>query len=387
MLFGRQQTISNTGFHVRMYLHCCLSQCLHPLPFVVSATGGQPGRNMTKGWVFLSLLLTLFPASQMPPPGPTAQLARTVVFIASDYRNGGVMGVYRGFEEASRKLGWQVRLEDGRGLKTHQATILMQAIDAQPQGIIFGGFDPDDFAAQVAMAKKNRIVLLGWHAAKEPGPTKDLFVNVSTKPVDVAKNAADFVIQDAIAKQRPVGVVIFNDNQYAVANAKTEAMRATIQACQAYTGCKVLSVENVRISDAATAMPAVVQKLAAVFGAAWTYSLAINDVYFDEINYPLMLLKRTDIRNVSAGDGSIKALGRIGSGVSQQVATVAEPLKMQGYQLADELNRALAGVPQSGFQSHPILVTTELLKATGHRGVDANLGFEAAYSAIWAGKQ
>lgn len=347
---------------------------------------------MTRAWVFLSLLLTLFPVSamgpsHMPPPGPVAQSGRVVVFIASDYRNGGVMGVYRGFEEASRKLGWQVRLEDGRGSKTHQATVLMQAIAAQPQGIVFGGFDPDDFAESVVVAKQHRVVLLGWHAAKEAGPTKDLFVNVSTKPVDVAKLAADYVIKDAFAKQRPVGVVIFNDKQYAVANAKTEAMKATIQACQGYAGCKVLSVENVLISEAATAMPAVVQKLVAVHGAAWTYSLAINDVYFDEINYPLMLLKRTDIRNVSAGDGSIKALGRIGSGLSQQVATVAEPLKMQGYQLADELNRALAGVPQSGFQSTPILVTTELLKATGHRGIEANLGFEAAYSAIWAGKQ
>ncbi|MBT3065825.1 substrate-binding domain-containing protein [Rhodoferax sp. U11-2br] len=323
---------------------------------------------------------------QTPPPGPAAQVARSVVFIASDYRNGGVMGVYRGFEEASRKLGWQVRLEDGGGLKTQQATILMQVLATRPQGIVFGGFEPDEFAELVALAKQNRVVLLGWHAAKEPGPTKDLFVNVSTRPVDVAKLAAAFVIQDAIAQQRQVGVVIFNDKQYAVANAKTEAMRATIQACQGYKGCKLLSVENVLISDAAAAMPAVVQKLAAVHGAAWTYSLAINDVYFDEINYPLMLVKRTDIRLVSAGDGSIKALGRIGSGLSQQVATVAEPLKMQGYQLADELNRALAGVVQSGFQSSPILVTTELLKTTGSRGIEANLDFEAAYAAIWAGK-
>jgi len=309
-----------------------------------------------------------------------------VVFIASDYRNGGVMGVYRGFEEASRKLGWQIRLEDGGGLKTQQAHMLKQALATRPQGIVFGGFEPNDFAELVGLARQNRVVLVGWHAAKDPGPTKDLFANVSTRPVDVAKLAADFVIQDAIAQQRQVGVVIFNDNQYAVANAKTEAMKTTIQACQGHQGCKVLSVENVQISDATAVMPALVQKLAAVHGAAWTYSLAINDVYFDEINYPLMLLKRADIRHVSAGDGSIKALGRIASGLSQQVATVAEPLKLQGYQLADELNRALAGVGQSGFQSSPILVTTELLKATGSRGIEADLGFEAAYAEIWARK-
>jgi len=315
-----------------------------------------------------------------------AQPEKTVVFIASDFRNGGVMGVFRGFEEAAKKLGWQVRLQDGRGQKATQAEILMQEIAVRPHGIVFGGFDPDDFAEQVAGAKQNKVFLVGWHAAKDPGATKDLFANVSTQPLDVARLAADFVIQDAITRKRAVGVVIFNDNQYTVANAKTEAMKNTIQACMGYKGCKVLSVENVLISDAAVAMPAVVKRLAATHGTAWTYSLAINDVYFDAINYPLLQAKRSDIRNVSAGDGSAKALGRIGAGISQQMATVAEPLKMQGYQLADELNRAMAGVPPSGWQSRPILVTPELLKATGKRGIEATLGFEAAYSAIWAGK-
>jgi ribose transport system substrate-binding protein len=321
-----------------------------------------------------------------PPPGPAAQPAKTVVFIASDYRNGGVMGVYRGFEEAAHRLGWHIRVEDGRGHKPRQAELLSRAVATRPHGIVFGGFEPDDFVDQVAGARQGRIVLVGWHAAQEPGPTKDLFVNVSTRPLDVATLAVGFVIKDAVARQREVGVVIFNDNQYAVANAKTEAMKKTIQACPGYKGCKLLSVENVLISEAATVMPVLVPRLVAAHGAAWTYALAINDVYFDEINYSLLLAKRTDIHNVSAGDGSGKALGRIGAGVSQQVAAVAEPLRMQGYQLADELNRAFAGAPPSGFQSQPILVTRELLKTIGSRGIEAALGFEAAYAAIWAGK-
>ena len=297
------------------------------------------------------------------------------------------MGVYRGLEEAAKKLGWKISLENGQGQKATQAAALARAITSGPHGIVFGGFEPNDFADQVASAKSGKIVLLGWHAAKEPGATQELFVNVSTRPVDVAKIAANFVIKDAIARQRPVGVVIFNDRQYAVANAKTEAMKQTIQVCQGYAGCKVLAVENVLISNAAAAMPLAVSRLIATHGAAWTYSLAINDVYFNEINYPLLLAKRTDIRNVSAGDGSSKALGRIGAGISQQVATVAEPLKMQGYQLADELNRALAGAPPSGLQSLPILITTELLKVTGGMGIESTLGFEAAYSAIWLKKK
>lgn len=324
--------------------------------------------------------------SHTPPPGPAVQAGKTVVFIASDFRNGGVMGVYRGLEEASTKLGWKLSLEDGRGLKATQAKHLTRALAARAHGIVLGGFDPSEFTDQIARAQQSRTILVGWHAAKDPGPTKDLFVNVSTRPVDVAKMAADFVISDAMARKRSVGVVMFNDNQYAVANAKTKAMKQTIEECRGYSGCRVLAIENVLISEAAAAIPDVVPKLLAAHGADWTYSLAINDVYFDEINYPLLSAKRGDILNVSAGDGSARALGRIGAGVSQQVATVAEPLKLQGYQLADELNRAFAGTPPSGFQSQPILVTPELLRVTGVRGVDATLGFESAYSAIWSRK-
>jgi ribose transport system substrate-binding protein len=184
--------------------------------------------HLTRAKRFLagcSALVGAWASAQVPlqtlPPGPPAQTAKIVVFIASDYRNGGVMGVYRGFEEASQKLGWKIRIEDGGGSKATQASLLTKAVADRPHGIVFGGFEPDGFVDQVAGAKQNRIILIGWHAAKEPGPTKELLVNISTKPVDVAKIAANFVIQDAIANQQPLGVVLFNDNQYAVANAKT----------------------------------------------------------------------------------------------------------------------------------------------------------------------
>lgn len=334
-------------------------------------------------WLALSCAAaTAQESRQQPPPGPAAQVGKKLVFIASDYRNGGVMGTYRGFEEAAKKLGWQVQLKNGNDSKSTQASLLRQAIAARPDGIVIGGFDPGEFRAEVASAKQGRIVLVGWHAAKEPGPTPDLFTNISTQPLDVAQIAADYVIRDARARQRPVGVVIFNDPQYAVANAKTAAMKKALENCPGYSACQVLAVENVAISAAAAAIPAVVARLAGKHGAAWTYSLAINDTYFDEINYPLISSRRTDIVNVSAGDGSLKALGRIASGIGQQAATVAEPLKLHGYQLADELNRAFAGFPPSGFQSKPILVTTELLQTT-YGKFEATQAVEAAYSGIW----
>ncbi len=160
-------------------------------------------------------------------------------------------------------------------------------------------------------------------------------------------------------------------------------MTETINACAGYTDCKVLATVNVHIVDADARMPEVASTMLGTYGSAWTYSLAINDIYFDQLDAVLGQLKRKEVLNVSAGDGSAKAMARIVSGQSQQIGSIAEPLKLQGYQLADELNRAFAGAPPSGFKSKPIMVTVELLKTVGKHGVESNLGFESAYTSVW----
>lgn len=318
-----------------------------------------------------------------PTSAPHVRPAKRIVFVAENFKNGGIVAVYRGLEAATRSMGWQLDIVDGAGQFDKQTELFDKVIAAHPNAIVIGGFDATKFAAQVAAAKKAKIVLVGWHAAKDPGPTSTLFVNVATSADDVGRIAADFVIQDAKAKGIQLGVVIFNDDQFAVANAKVKRMQKAIEACDS---CKVLAVENVQIAHAEQAMEDVVSKLARRYGSAWTHSLAINDIYFDQIDETLGRLKRKDILNVSGGDGSAMALARIESGSSQQIGSVAEPLKLQGYQLADELNRAFAGAPPSGFKSRPILVNRELLKATGKHGVESTLGFEAAYMALWSKK-
>jgi ribose transport system substrate-binding protein len=321
-----------------------------------------------------------------PTSGPPAQPSKVVFYIASDSSNGGVTGAFRGFEEAAARLGWHAEFLDGGGQPSVQGTLLRQAIEEHADGIIFGGFDAGAFKPQVAAARKAGIPLVGWHAAGKPGPTRELFTNVSTTPEAVARLAVGFVLKDAAARHRPAGVVIFTDPQFAVATAKTRAMIKALAAARAASGARVLAVENVPLADAANLVPRLVPALAAAQGAAWNYTLAVNDAYFDDIDVPLRSAHRRDIRNVSAGDGSSEALARISAGPSQQAATVAEPLRLQGYQLADEMNRAFAGAPPSGYVARPMLVTAASLQAAGDADLGSDLGFEGAYTRIWAGK-
>lgn len=313
-----------------------------------------------------------------PSSGPRKQLAKKVTFISQDFKNGGISRVFRSFYTACKELGWRINLVDGRSDPKIIRTAFQNAIQTHQDAIVLGGFQTDDNLSDLPpIAKDAGIVLVGWHAAAEPGSTHDLFMNVATTSSEVAKMAADYVIQHSNGK---AGVIIFNDPHFAVANAKTKKMKEELEQCRK---CRVLTVENLPIANAGDAVPAAVPRLAHTYGKAWTHTLAINDVYFDAMNIPLLKAGRPDIENISAGDGSNTALERIRSGHSQQAATVAEPAGIQGWQLADELNRAFSGAPPSGYVAKPILVTTTLLQQVGSSGIDSNIPYRAAYEAIW----
>ena len=91
--------------------------------------------------------------------------------------------------------------------------------------------------------------------------------------------------------------------------------------------------------------------------------------------------------SISAGDGSISAYQRIRSGGSQS-ATVPEPLKLHGWQLLDEFNRAFAKQPPSGYVTPAHLVTRDNITADGGASnlYDPQNDYQGHYKAIWGVK-
>jgi ribose transport system substrate-binding protein len=83
---------------------------------------------------------------------------------------------------------------------------------------------------------------------------------------------------------------------------------------------------------------------------------------------------------IGAGDGDASDFERIRAS-DHQTASVAEPLYMQGWQLVDELNRARAGQPPSGYVAPPRLIT----RADVPDGpvFDPPSGYRANYLRIW----
>ena len=318
-----------------------------------------------------------------PTGGPKAAAGGTIVFVAGDMKNGGIVGVSKGVEEAGKAIGWTVRVIDGQGTVSGRTAALNQALAVKPAGIVVGGFDTTEQKAAFEGAAKSGIPLVGWHSGEKPGPNDKagLFANVTTVTDDVADVAASWAVVDSGGK---AGVVIFTDSQYAIALYKARAMEAVIKKCG---GCSVLSFEDSPIGESSSRMPQLTTSLLQRFGDKWTHSLAINDLYFDFMGPSLTSAGKKGDGNpkaVSAGDGSEAAYQRI-RGKRFQAGTVPEPLNMQGWQVVDELNRALSKQAWSGYVPKVHLVTAEnVAKDGGATNVfDPDSGYRDQYKKIW----
>ncbi len=318
-----------------------------------------------------------------PTTGPKAAAGKSIIYVAGDMRNGGIQGVADGVQEAAKAIGWNARVIDGQGSTAGQSTALSQAIALKPDAIILGGSDAVQQKTDLEQAQKQGIVLVGWHAGPKPGPMTDapIFANVTSDSMEVAKVAAMYAIAQSDGK---AGVVVFADSTYAIAIAKGRAMEAVIKQC---SGCSVLEFEDTPLADTANRVPQLTTTLLGKYGDKWTYSLAINDLYYDFMSPSLTAagLKGDGAPyNVSAGDGSVSAYNRIRA-KDYQAATVPEPLTMQGWQLVDEINRAFAGEKWSGFVPGVHLVTPDNIAYDGgpNNVFDPDNHYRDEYKKIW----
>ena len=317
-----------------------------------------------------------------PTSGPKAPAGKKIVVLASDMKNGGVLGVVNGIQEAAKVAGWDVRVIDGQGSVSGRTAAFNQAITLKPDGLVINGFDAIEQKPGMEAAEKSGIPMVSWHAAKEIGPVPGtaVFANVTTDAFEVSKAAALWALKDAGGKP---GVVIFTDSTYAIAIAKARKMEQVIKDL----GGTVVEWVDTPIAETSTRMPQLTTSLLQRHGAKWTHSLAINDLYYDFMGPSLTAAGiKGDARpiNVAAGDGSESAYQRVRS-KQYQAVTVAEPLNLQGWQLVDELNRAFAKAPWSGYVSPLHVVTPENIAYDGgpKNRFDPDNGYRDQYKRIW----
>lgn len=313
-----------------------------------------------------------------PTTGPKAVHGKTVVYIAETLTNPGVAGVAQGVQEAAKIVGWHARTLNGQGTPAGQRAAFKEALHLKPDGIVISGFDPGVAPDEVKKANAAGIPLIGWHANPAPGPNDDpkLFSNVTTRVEDVAKISADWIIARSHGR---AGVVLFTDATVPFAKHKSDLIKKELATC---SGTKLLSYTNMPIPEVNSRAIGEVRSLMSRFGRKWTYSAAINDLYFQHAAPALRAAGKDGAGapfNIGAGDGDPSAFQRV-NGKQFQSATVPEPLSEQGWQIVDEFNRAFTGAKDSGYVA-PVHIATSA-NSGGALSWDSE-GYRQAYRKIW----
>ncbi|MFG2863307.1 substrate-binding domain-containing protein [Streptomyces sioyaensis] len=313
-----------------------------------------------------------------PTTGPKAAHGKTVVYIAETLTNPGVAGVAQGVQEAAKIVGWHARTLNGQGTPAGQRAAFKEALHLRPDGIVISGFDPGVAPDEVKKANAAGIPLIGWHANPAPGPNDDpkLFSNVTTRVEDVAKISADWIIARSNGH---AGVVLFTDATVPFAKHKSDLIKKELATC---SGTKLLSYTNMPIPQVNRRAIGEVRSLMSRFGRKWTYSAAINDLYFQHAGPALRAAGKDGAGapfNIGAGDGDPSAFQRV-NGKQFQAATVPEPLSEQGWQIVDEFNRAFTGAKDSGYVA-PVHIATAA-NSGGALSWDSE-GYRQAYRKIW----
>ena len=319
-----------------------------------------------------------------PTTGPKAVKGATIVFVANSMSNAGDAGVYAGLKQAAALLGWTVKGIDGGGSPSNNLAALNQALALHPSAIAESSIDPETVTSFFQAAKAAGIPVIGNHAGNNPGPNPDegLFTNITSDPVQVAKVAAACAI---VASGGTAGGTISGcGSEATICSTKEEAMAAEVKTCG---GCKVLTTDDYPFEDVAQREGGIATADLQRFGSSLTYMLAVNDTYFDSA---IPALQATGVGPsgpplmIAAGDGSPAAFARIRDG-QYQIATVAEPLDEHGWQMADEINRALNHQAPSNFVTYPHLVTIANVNTEGgaDNTYDPDNGYQAQYKKIW----
>jgi ribose transport system substrate-binding protein len=318
-----------------------------------------------------------------PASGPKAPAGKHVVFISCGAFNQICVSVGKSVAVAADKIGWKITSIDGKGSASGWLSAWNQALALKPDGII-AFTSADAVQAPIQQAKSMGIPVVGVLSASKPGPdpSEGLFTNVSQDPASIGTAEAQYAIAKSNGTAR---AVIVYDALYAIARYKAEAMKAEIGKC---AGCKVLEYVNTPAAQIQQNAGQLISSWVTKYGAEPIWILTVGDVFADFMVSPLRAGGiAPDMVLIVAADGFPSAYSRIRKD-DYQVATAPQPQSELGYQAVDEMVRALAQAPASGYAPDVYIVDKSNVHLYGgdqDQFVPDN-DFANRYLSIWTAK-
>jgi ribose transport system substrate-binding protein len=317
-----------------------------------------------------------------PTEGPKAPTdGRSLVGIMNLGTDVGASKWCGGAQEAAKALGWDFTLLDGKGSVSGQQAALQQAIARKPDAILLCSVDGAAMKSTIADGIKRNIVFVGVHSTALPGPAPELglFTNVSGNGRDIGKASGAYAV---VQSKGTAQVVALGDKSYAISRIKSRNTLDEVARCKT---CKALSDDSLPVGDAPQRTPDRFSSYLKRYGTPlWIYS--VTDFYLDS-GVPALrsggIPPEGDVSMIGS-DGSPAAYDRIRKG-EYQLATVPEPLFEEGWQMVDEVVRALAGEKPSGYEPavHIIDSTNIDRDVTDENVYDPHNDYRDHYLELW----
>lgn len=294
-----------------------------------------------------------------PSAGPTILSNKNITVLAVDMHNAGVAGISLGIEEACEFAGWRANIIDADGDTEKLKELCENLHTLEGDAFVINGANSFESQDSIAERLKANRPLMGWHCSDNNGPdeSQGIFTNITTDASHVAELTAMEALDhlDKHAPNNAPGLIILNDSSSQFALHKAHNIASTLRS----KGHEPLEIMDLPMAAVTLKTIETTQALWGKYGTQWNCTIAINDIYFDfleaafvaagieETQYPI---------SISGGDGSKEAFERIQNDTHQKV-TIAEPLLLQGWQIVDEINRALSGESWSGFCTESCAIT------------------------------
>jgi ribose transport system substrate-binding protein len=282
-----------------------------------------------------------------PSQGPTAPKRPTsLVGIMNLGTDVGASKWCGGAQEAAKALGWRFTLLDGKGSVAGQQAAIEQAIALKPAAILLCSVDAEAMKSTIAKGRQRGITFVGVHSTALPGPAPELgvFTNVSGNGRDIGKESGAYAV---VKSKGTAHVVALGDKTYAISRIKSKSTLDEVRRCAT---CKALIDDSLPVGDAPQRTPDRFSSYLKRYGTPlWIYS--VTDFYLDS-GVPALRGGAIPPQGkvfMIGSDGSPAAYQRIRKN-EYQVATVPEPLVEEGWQMVDEVIRALTGKPPSGYE-------------------------------------
>lgn len=317
-----------------------------------------------------------------PTTGPKAAKNKFIVYISGQATNNlsRAYGIY--MAEAAKVIGWRYEVINASGSPTSWLNALNEAIALKPNGIAMFA-NAATLQGPIKTAVQRGIVMIGLHAAAEPGPQPSvhLFTNLESDPAEIGRAEADYIIA---ATNGNAKVVVLTHNEYAIAYVKSQA---TLRELKSFPHIKVEQYSNIPASDVSQDLPQLTTSWVQRFGMP-LYITTVGDSDFD---YAIPTLRSLGISTsqvkLVGSDGTPGAYSRIKSG-QYQVATIPEPDELQAWEAIDDFNRAFHHMPASTFIQPVHLVTRANVEADGGSQGFFNPAnhYEQHYKSIWGVK-